>query len=191
MESTPGEVTQLLARLRQGDRAAEAKLVPLIYGELRRRAGNYLRGERPGHTLQPTALVHEAYLRLSELKEIDWQNSAHFFAIAAQMMRRILIDHARSHGSEKRGGGWYPVELETVSTGSGQDFDKLLALDEALERLSRLDARQARVVELKFFGGLTEDQAAIVLGVSTRTVKRDWRLAKAWLFRELSVCKSD
>lgn len=191
MEAHPGEVTQLLTRLRQGDKAAEEKLVPLIYGELRRLAGNYFRGERPGHTLQPTALVHEAYLRLSELKEIDWQNSGHFFAIAAQMMRRILIDQARSHRSDKRGGGWYAVELETVSIGSTQPFDHLLALDEALERLSRMDHRQAQVVELKFFGGLTEEQAAIALGISTRTVKRDWRLAKAWLHQELNIQKSD
>jgi RNA polymerase sigma-70 factor, ECF subfamily len=191
VEANPGEVTQLLARLRQGDRAAEEKLVPLIYGELRRLAGNHFRGERPGHTLQPTALVHEAYLRLSNLKEIDWQSSGHFFAIAAQMMRRILIDHARSQGSKKRGGGWHAVELETVSIGSAEPLDHLLALDEALERLSRLDHRQARVVELKFFGGLTEEQAAIALGISTRTVKRDWRLAKAWLYQELNTEKSD
>jgi RNA polymerase sigma factor (TIGR02999 family) len=191
VEAKPGEVTQLLARLRRGDKAAEEKLVPLIYGELRRLAGNYFRGERPGHTLQPTALVHEAYLRLSDLKEIDWQNSGHFFAIAAQMMRRILIDHARSHRSEKRGGGWHAVELETVSIGSAQPFDHLLALDEALERLSHLDPRQARIVELKFFGGLTEEQVAIALGVSTRTVKRDWRLAKAWLYQELNIQKAN
>jgi RNA polymerase sigma-70 factor, ECF subfamily len=191
VEAQPGEVTQLLVQLRQGDRAAEAKLVPLVYAQLRRLAGHYLRGERPGHTLQPTALVHEAYLRLTELKEIDWQNSTHFFAIAAQMMRRILIDHARSHLSEKRGGGWYPIEMETVSIASRQPSEQLLALDEALERLSELDRRQGQVVELKFFGGLTEDQAAIILGVSTRTVKRDWRLAKAWLYQELKAQSSE
>ena len=185
MKVDRGEVTELLTQLRLGNREAEAQLIPLVYRELRRLAGHYLRGEREGHTLQPTALVHEAYLRLTELKEINWQNSAHFFAIAAQMMRRILIDHARSRLSEKRGRGWCPIEIENAWIATSQPSEQLLALDEALERLSHLDRRQAQVVELKFFGGLTDDQAAVVLGISTRTVKRAWRMAKAWLYKEL------
>jgi len=191
MPSQPGEVTQLLAQLRKGDKEAEARLIPLVYDELRRLAGYYLRGERPGHTLQPTALVHEAYLRLTELTEINWQNSSHFFAISAQMMRRILVDHARAQLSEKRGGTTKDVTLETVPDLSIEKSASLLALEDALLQLAQLDPRQSQVVELRFFGGLTEEEAAVVLGVSTRTVKRDWRLAKAWLYQELNTERTD
>lgn len=186
LPSQPGEVTRLLAQIRNGDREAESKLIPLVYNELRRLAGYYLSGERPGHTLQPTALVHEAYLRLTYLKEIDWQSSSHFFAISSQMMRRILIDHARAQLSHKRGGKMSNVPIDQIPDLSAEQSGYLLALEDALTRLDALDHRQSQVVELRFFGGLTEDEAAIVLGVSTRTVKRDWRLAKAWLYQEIA-----
>jgi RNA polymerase sigma-70 factor (ECF subfamily) len=189
--SQPGEVTNLLAQIRRGDREAETKLIPLVYNELRRLAGYYLSGERPGHTLQPTALVHEAYLRLTQLKEIDWQSSSHFFAISAQMMRRILIDHARAHISRKRGGNVRNISLDDVPDVSAERSRLLLALEDALLRLAELDLRQSHIVELRYFGGLTEEEAAVVLCVSTRTVKRDWRLAKAWLYQELSVERPD
>jgi RNA polymerase sigma-70 factor (ECF subfamily) len=187
LPSQPGEVTYLLTQIRNGDREAESKLIPLVYNEMRRLAGYYLSGERPGHTLQPTALVHEAYLRLTQLKEIDWQSSSHFFAISSQMMRRILIDHARAQLSRKRGGNVRNISIDEIPDVSTEQSERLLALEDALTRLDELDHRQSQIVELRFFGGLTEEEAAIILGVSTRTVKRDWRLAKAWLYQELAA----
>jgi RNA polymerase sigma-70 factor (ECF subfamily) len=183
--SQPGEVTQLLVQLRKGDPEAEAKLVPLVYAELRRLARYYLRAERQGHTLQATALAHEAYLRLTKLKQIDWQDRTHFFAVSARIMRRILVDHARTVRAQKRGQGWDVVGLNDATLPPPARAPEILALDEALTRLTQLDERQARVVELRFFGGMNEEEIANALGISSRTVKRDWRIAKAWLFKEL------
>jgi RNA polymerase sigma factor (TIGR02999 family) len=180
-----GEVTQLLIELRRGNREAEAQLIPLVYKELRRIAGMYMRKEDPRHSLQPTALVHEAYLRLTRVEQIDWQGRSHFFAIAATLMRRILIDHVRNHGAQKRGRGWDEQSLNEAILPAPERVPEILALDEALDRLARLDQRQARVVELRFFAGMNEEETGIALGVSARTVKRDWRLAKAWLYNEL------
>ncbi len=186
MESKAGEVTQLLVQLRAGHRDAEAQLIPLVYNELRRLAAHYLRAERPDHTLQPTALVHEAYIRLTRLQEVDWQSRTHFFATAATVMRRILVDHARAHRADKREGFREAVSLEEALLVSPARSAQLIALDEALDRLAKLDARRSKIVELRFFGGLGEEETAQVLGVSARTVKRDWRVAKAWLYNELS-----
>jgi RNA polymerase sigma-70 factor, ECF subfamily len=183
----PGEITRLLFCLKQGDAAAEEQLIPLVYSELRRLAGYYLRQERNAFTLQPTVLVHEAYLRLTGLRSIDWQNSSHFFAIAATAMKRILVDHARQRVAAKRGGGGVKVDLDQVQLSAPMEGELLLALDEALSRLSSLDPRQSKVVELRFFAGLSEDETATVLGISPRTVKRDWRMAKAWLHSQLAI----
>jgi len=180
-----GNITELLAELRAGNRSAESKLMPLVYDELRRLAGRYMARERSDHTLQPTALVHEAYLRLIGQRDINWQNRAHFFGVAAQLMRRILVDHARAHKARKRGGSQAKVALDETLTYADNKGAELLAIDEALTRLSHRDARQARIVELRFFVGLTEEEAAEVLGVSTRTVKRDWSVARAWLYKEI------
>jgi RNA polymerase sigma-70 factor, ECF subfamily len=179
------EVTLLLSALSQGDRNAASKLVPVVYGELRRLAGGYMRRERQDHTLQATALVHEAYLKLVEQRSVNWQSRAHFFGVAAQLMRRILIDHARGHLRQKRGGEHKKISLDQAYIFSEQQSAELLAVDEALERLSKLDPRQARVVELRFFGGLSVEEAAEVLGVSPKTVKRDWSVAKTWLYADL------
>jgi len=179
------EVTLLLSALSQGDRNAASKLVPVVYGELRRLAGSYMRRERQDHTLQATALVHEAYLKLVEQRSVNWQSRAHFFGVAAQLMRRILIDHARGHLRQKRGGEHKKISLDQAYIFSEQQSAELLAVDEALERLSKLDPRQARVVELRFFGGLSVEEAAEVLGVSPKTVKRDWSVAKTWLYADL------
>ena len=180
----PGEITQLLVKAKNGDRKAESELVPLVYDELRRLARRYMRHERPDHTLQATALVHEAYLKLIDQRE-SWQNRAHFFGVAAQVMRRFLVDHARAKLAQKRGGSREEISLDAALAFSPAQSDQFLALDEALERLSRLDPRQGRIVELKFFGGLTDEEVAEVLAISIRTVKRDWSVARAWLFREL------
>lgn len=180
-----GPVTALLARLRDGDAAALDRLVPLVHAELRRLARAQLRRERPGHTLQATALAHEAYLRLVGLDAIDWRDRAHFFGVAAGVMRRILIDHARRRRAARRGGGAPPVPLEDVDAAAPERPEELIALDEALERLRALDPRQERIVELRFFGGLEVAETAAVLGVSERTVKRDWAVARAWLRAEL------
>ena len=182
----PGEITQLLVRARNGDRQAESELVPLVYDELRRLARRYMRQEPPDHTLQATALVHEAYLKLVEQREIAWQNRAHFFGVAAQLMRRILVDHARARLAQKRGGSRQKISLDVAVAFSPDQSEQFLALNEALDRLSQLDARQGRIVELKFFGGLTDEEVAEVLRMSSRTVKRDWSVARAWLFREIS-----
>lgn len=185
MDNAPGEVTSLLLQLKQGNRGAEDELIPLVYNELRRIAGKYLRRERVGHSLQPTALVHEAYIRLVDMKQIDWQSRSHFFAVSAMLMRRILVDHARARHAVKRGEGWTTVSIEQFSPAEEDSRADVLALDEALKRLAILDLRQSKVVELRFFGGMSEEESAQVLGVSARTVKRDWRIAKAWLYKEL------
>jgi RNA polymerase sigma factor (TIGR02999 family) len=179
------EVTKLLASWGQGNAEALEELMPLVYGELRRLAASYLRRERSDHTLQPTALVHEAYLRLVEQKDVQWRDRSHFFAITAQLMRRILVDHARTHLAEKRGSGAPKVPLTEVIVMSQQRPAELLALDESLTRLASLDAQQSRIVELRTFGGLTVEETAEVLGISPATVKRDWSMAKAWLSQEI------
>jgi RNA polymerase sigma-70 factor, ECF subfamily len=186
MKDEPGEVTRLLLDLRAGDREAERKLVDVVYGELHRIAARYIRRERPDHTLQATALVNEAYVRLVDQRDKDWQNRAHFFGVAAQVMRRVLVDHARSQNTAKRGGEIQVVTLDDALPASPARSDNLIALDEALSRLAQIDSRQARIVELRFFGGLTESESAEVLGVSSRTIKRDWSVAKAWLYSELN-----
>jgi RNA polymerase sigma-70 factor, ECF subfamily len=185
MDRSPKDVTILLARLSKGDQQAAAELIPLVYDELRRLAGRYMRRERADHTLQATALVHEAYLKLVQHPPVEWQNRAHFFGIAAQLMRQILVDHARGHGREKRGGGQRAVSLEDALVFSPQMSSELLRLDESLQRLTKLDPRQGKIVELRFFGGLTVEETAHVLGISPKTVKRNWSLAKAWLHGEL------
>jgi RNA polymerase sigma factor (TIGR02999 family) len=179
------EVTLLLSALTRGDDGAASKLIPVVYDELRRLAGSYMRRERVDHTLQATALVHEAYLKLIEQRSVNWQSRAHFFGIAAQLMRRILIDHARGHSRQKRGGEQKKVSLDGAFVFSGQQADELLAVDDSLNQLAKIDARQAKVVELRFFGGLSVEEAAEVLGVSPKTVKRDWSVAKAWLYADL------
>jgi RNA polymerase sigma-70 factor, ECF subfamily len=185
MESSSREITRLLEELRAGQPAAADALMPLVYGELRKRARRYLARERPGHTLQPTALVHEAFLRLFGNTTIKWQTRAHFFAVSAQVMRRILVDHARSRDANKRGGLWTKLTLDEPVAGSFERPQDFLGLDEAMVRLAKLDARQSQIVELRFFGGLSEEETAEVLGISARTVKRDWRLARAWLYEQL------
>jgi RNA polymerase sigma factor (TIGR02999 family) len=181
-------VTQMLRQWSDsGEREALDNLMPIIYDELRRQAARYLKHERQGHTLQTTALVHEAYVRLIDQTGVRWQNRAHFFAISAELMRRILVDHARKRNAAKRGADPVRVTLNDVAAASGQQGLDLIAVDEALNRLAALDEQQARVVELRFFGGLNVEETAAVLGVSDRTVKRDWSVAKAWIRRELRV----
>jgi len=179
------EVTALLDGWSQGDRHALDRLLPLVYAELRRIAARRLRHERTGHTLQPTALVHEAYLRLVEQRNVDWRSRAHFYGVAAQVMRRILVDHARRHGAAKRGDDAQRVPLEDVDEAAAATGFPVLALDLALGRLERIDSGLAQIVQLRAFGGLTIAEAAHVLNVSPSTAKRDWRTAKAWLVREL------
>ena len=186
MGAKPGEVTQLLIRLRAGDRAAEATLIPLVYAELRRLAAQYLRGERADHTLQPTALVHEAYIQLTKLHEVDWQSRSHFFATAAMVMRRILVDHARGQQAAKREGFRNAISLDEALVASPRRSAEVIALDEALDRLAELDARRSKIVELRFFGGMSEEEIGVILGVTARTVRRDWRVAKAWLYNEVN-----
>ena len=185
MPDTVGEVTQLLVSLSKGNQEAVSKLIPLVYEELRRLARHYMRRERSDHTLQTTALVHEAYLRLVEQRETNWQNRAHFFAIAAQLMRRILLDHARACRTDKRGGEHERLPLEETLVFSPKKSEELIALDEALNRLSELSPRQSQIIELRFFGGLTVEETAEVLGIAPKTVKRDWSVARAWLHREV------
>ncbi len=187
MKALPGETTRLLAEVKRGNKDALGKLMPLVYTELRHLAGHYLRAERIGHTLQPTALVHEAYLRLVGQDRADWQNRAHFMGVAAQLMRRILVDYARRRLAGKRGGIAVKVDLDGVDLGAGTPkLEEILAVDEALRRLSELDPQQGRVVELRYFAGLTVEETGEALGISTRTVKRDWAVAEAWLRCELS-----
>ena len=184
--NAPKEITQLLLAWGDGDESALAALTPLVYKELRRRAHHYMSGERAGHTLQTTALVNEAYLRLVGSRNVRWQNRAHFFAVSAELMRRILVDFARSRGYQKRGGGARHVELDEAAVVAGDRGAEMVALDEALRALAELDPRQARVVELRYFGGLSDAEIAEVLKVSVGTVRRDWTLARAWLNLELS-----
>lgn len=187
MENTPGDVTHILYELRQGNRQAEKRLIPLIYDELHRIAAMHLRHERRTHSLQPTALVHEAYLRLVDIKGIDWQSRSHFFAVSATLMRRILVDHARANRTGKRGKGWDAISLDEAILPAPERATEIIALDEALNKLATLHERQSKIVELRFFAGMNEDEIATVLGgISVRTVKRDWRIARAWLFKELS-----
>jgi RNA polymerase sigma factor (TIGR02999 family) len=180
------DVTALLGDWSRGNRTALSQLLPLVYAELRRVAARQLRNERPDHTLQPTALVHEAYIRLVDQRQVDWQNRAHFFGVAAQVMRRILVDHARRHGANKRGQGVRCVSMDEAQDVAAPNEIPVLALDHALDRLAKVDAELTRIVELRAFGGLTIEEAAHVLGVSPSTAKRDWRTAKAWLNRELA-----
>ena len=183
----PTAVTQLLAKARAGDSAALADVFPLIYEELHRLAQQQLRREPDGHTLSPTALVHEAYMRLIDYSRMEWNGRAHFLAVAATAMRRILVDHARGHRSQKRGGDAIKhVPIESVELDTENRADLLLAVDEALVRLKEIDARQAQVVECRFFGGMTEEETAEALGIGLRTAKRDWARAKVWLHREIA-----
>jgi RNA polymerase sigma factor (TIGR02999 family) len=181
----PAETTQILVDLGKGDRAAARRLMPLVYDELRELADRYMQRERPGHTLQATALVHEAYLKLIDQSRVDWKGRAHFLAVAAEMIRRVLVDHARKHHAAKRGGVARNVSL-TDSVGAQEDPGiDVMALDELLQELGRLNERHRRVVELRFFGGLNIDETAHVLEVSPRTVRSDWRVARVWLRRRL------
>jgi RNA polymerase sigma factor (TIGR02999 family) len=182
-----GDVTRLLSDWSNGDRHALDELLPLVYDELRHLANAYLKRERDGHTLQSTALVHEAFLRLVNQHDVQWQGRAHFFGIAAQMIRRILVDHARAQRAAKRGAGAVRIELgEELAVAQQRDLD-LIALDDALERLATMDGRQSRIVELRFFAGLSVEDTADVMGISTATVKREWSSARAWLFREVGA----
>jgi RNA polymerase sigma factor (TIGR02999 family) len=180
------QITQLLMAWRAGDEEALNRLMPLVYNELHRLARRYIAGEQTGHPLQTTALVHEVYLRLVDAHTIDWQDRAHFYAICARLMRRILVDFARSRNYQKRGGGLAHIELEEAATVPKAVSSEVLAVDEALKQLAAIDSRKSEVVELRFFGGLTVEEIAAALRVSPETVMRDWKLAKAWLLRELS-----
>jgi len=189
--ASPQDVTQLLMAWSNGEQDALEHLIPLVYNELHRLAHRYMERERPGHTLQSTALVHEAYQRLINFKDVSWQNRAHFFAVSAQLMRRILVDYARSRRYSKRGGEWRQVPLnEAVAVFRDRQTD-IVALDDALRTLAGIDPRKGRVVEMRFFGGLSIKETAEVLKVSPDTVLRDWRLAKVWLLRELSQGTGD
>jgi RNA polymerase sigma factor (TIGR02999 family) len=179
------EITQLLVAWNQGDKAALEALSPLINQELHRLATLYMAGERQGHLLQPTALVNEAWLRLIDWRNVKWQNRAHFFGLAAQLMRRILVDFARARDREKRGGGALRVSLTEAANVPSERSAEMVALDDALQTLEKLSPRQARMIELRFFAGLSDEESAEALGVSVGTVRRDWSLAEAWLFREL------
>jgi RNA polymerase sigma factor (TIGR02999 family) len=179
------DVTKLLIRWSEGDKAALEELLPAVYSELRKLASRYISRERQNHTLQSTALVHEAYLRLIDQSRVQWQNRAHFYGVAAQMIRRILVDHARGHLTAKRGGGAFKLSLdEAIGEPQQRDLD-LVLLDDALKGLAEFDEQQARVVELRFFAGLSIEETAAAIGISPATVKRDWNAAKAWLYREM------
>jgi RNA polymerase sigma-70 factor (ECF subfamily) len=182
-----GDITQLLLQWRRGDESALGQLMPLVYEELRRLARNCMRRERAGHTLQTTALVNEAYLRLVNSSRVQWQDRAHFFAITAQLMRRVLVDEARKRGNQKRGGEFIRIELEQVRVSEKPRQLDLLLVNNALDRLAEFAPRKAQVVELRFFGGLSIDETAAVLNVSSDIVKREWRTAKLWLLEELST----
>jgi len=189
MPPSPEQITKLLKHWSNGDQAARDQLIPLVYQKLRRMAHQHMRKERPGHTLQTSALVHEAFVRLIDQTNIQWQNRAHFFGIAAQMMRRILVDHARSRQYAKRGGDVRRISLDEVAVVSEERAAEVVALDDALNSLAAVDQRKSQVVELRFFGGLSIDETATVLEVSPGTVMRDWTLAKAWLRREMRVAQ--
>lgn len=185
------DITRMLIELTDGNKEVVNEILPLIYAELRKLAGNYLRRERGNHTLQPTALVHEAYMKLIDQKKVKWQNRSHFFGIAAQVMRRILMDYARQHKAEKRGGVGENISLEEEFVIiQDEKSHQLLALDEALEKLAKMDEMKAKIVELRYFGGLSVQETAEVLGVSEITVKRHWRMAKAWLYGQISSNQS-
>jgi RNA polymerase sigma factor (TIGR02999 family) len=187
METPPtNEITAQLLAWNQGDASALERLIPAVYQELRRMADRYLRQENSGHTLQPTALVHEAYLRLIDQTQVEWQNRAHFFGVAAQMMRRILVDHAKAKHRDKRGGGAFKLSFDEVADYTHERAAEIVALDDALQSLAAFDQRKSRVVELRYFGGLNIEEAAEVLDISPNTVMRDWNMAKAWLYQELS-----
>lgn len=181
----PKQITELLVKWKEGDQQAVHALLPLVYEELRRLAHQYLRKERPGHTLQSTALVHEAYLRLEKQGEVKFENRAHFMAICAQLMRQILVEYARRRGATKRDGGYKLSLDDVVVSAKGRDLD-LVALDDALTQLSKLDPQQSRIVELRFFGGLSIEETSEVLAISSATVKRDWATARVWLLHEMS-----
>jgi RNA polymerase sigma factor (TIGR02999 family) len=189
MDPSPEDVTQLLVAWSNGDQGARDELMPVVYHELHRLAHQYMKRELPGHTLQTSALVNEAFLKLIDQRNVNWKNRAHFFGIAAKTMRRILVDYARSRRTAKRGGGRYELSLDE-SIVSAERTDELVTLDEALQELAKIDPRKSQVVELKFFAGLSIEEAAEVLAVSPGTVMRDWTLAKAWLRREISTKKS-
>jgi RNA polymerase sigma-70 factor, ECF subfamily len=182
----PTDITRLLGELKAGNKAAESRLLEVVYPELRKIAGRFLRGERPGHTLQPSALVNEAYLQLAGQMDKDWQNRSHFYAVAAHLMRRILVDHARNRKAAKRDGARHRVELTDALAVSEDRLEEIISIDSALDRLAEFDPRRSKVVEMRFFGGLTENEVAEVLQVAPRTVKRDWNAAKAWLHGELN-----
>jgi RNA polymerase sigma-70 factor, ECF subfamily len=186
MANDDGDVTQLLKAMTTGDPGAADRLLPLVYAELHRLASSYMRRERPDHTLQPTALINEAYLRLAR-DDVDWQNREHFIGVAANVMRRVLIDSARAHKAEMRGGDLKRVEFDEGVAISLERSEELLSLDDALNRLMELNPRQAKVVELRYFGGLSVEQIAGILAIAPRSVKRDWALARIWLFRQLHV----
>ncbi|HZS04612.1 MAG TPA: sigma-70 family RNA polymerase sigma factor [Blastocatellia bacterium] len=188
--TTPHQITLLLKEHQAGNREALDQLLPLVYGELRRLAAARLRGERPDHTLQPTALVHEAYLRLVDQREVDWRNRAQFFGLAAEMMRRILVNHAIARKAEKRGGEDARMSIDDAVSFAVEREVNLVLLDEALNKLAALDPQQCRIVEMRFFAGLTVEEVAEVLGISTATVKREWRAAKAWLYHQISSATS-
>jgi RNA polymerase sigma-70 factor, ECF subfamily len=185
MDSEKGDVTLLLTRISEGDRTAEEALIPRVYVELHRMAMARLRTERPGHTLQATALVHEAYLRMCRANDIQWQDRAHFFRIAARLMRRILVDYARQHGAQKRNDGapLQPLD-EAIAVAAGQ-ISTAVEIDDVLEKLAALSPRQAQVVEMRFYAGLTEEEIAVALGIHVRTIRRDWLMARAWLHEQL------
>ena len=179
-------VTEMLIKLSEGKRGVVDELLPIIYDELKRIAANYLRRERPDHTLQPTALVNEAYMKMIDITQVSWQNKAHFLGVAANQMRRILVDHARQHNAQKRGGEFHILTLNEEIDASDEQRSDLIALDDALTELARMDETKARIVELRYFGGLTMEEVAEVLDVSVITVKRHWKMAKAWLYGELT-----
>lgn len=191
MDSSPAEVTSLLNQLADGDQEAAARLVPLVYNELRQIAAARLRHERPDHTLQATALVHEAYMKLAHQRDAKWQNRAQFFCVASQVMRRILVDYARGQQRLRRGGKQQKMALEDVVLISPDRTDELLAVNESLSKLEKLDPRQARIVELRYFAGLTIEEIAEVVGVASKTVTRDLNMAKAWLYGELTQQNPD
>ena len=186
MTNSPNEITQLLISWSRGDGTAMNQLIPLVEVELRRLAKHYMGRENPGHTLQTSALINEAYIRLIDQQSVQWKDRAHFFAVSAQIMRHILIDHARSHRSAKRGGGARKIPLDELEAVSDQRATELLALDDALNTLAVLDPRKSQMIELRFFGGLSIEETAEAMGISPMTITREWRLAKAWLHREMN-----
>jgi len=187
MSAPPGEVTILLRRMKRGESEAAAELAPLVYGELRRIAGAHMRGERAGHTLQPTALINEAWLRLADQARVDWRDRSHFFGVASRIMRRVLVDHARARLAGKRGAGAEVLNLDWIEVDTGPEkLEEILSVDEALTRLREFDPQQARIIEMHYFTGMTVEETAQALGISSRTVDREWAMARAWLRRELS-----